>query len=124
MANFNFVSQATDYMISQWGMIGTVGDDIIASLVVNGFAYWRHNLSNGSHLALIRLFSLVVRREEVFSGNVLLNNFLSKVFIRAVEQKGLGNKAILAGDLDQLVLAKRLLEQALIYARYHAKTLG
>jgi len=124
MANFNFVSQATDYMISQWGMIGTVGDDIIASLVVNGFAYWRHNLSNGSHLALIRLFSLVVRREEVFSGNVLLNNFLSKVFIRAVEQKGLGNKAILAGDLDQLVLAKRLLEQTLIYARYHAKTLG
>jgi len=124
MANFNFVSQATDYMISQWGMIGTVGDDIIASLVVNGFAYWRHNLSNGSHLALIRLFSLVVRREEVFSGNVLLNDFLSKVFIRAVEQKGLGNKAILAGDLDQLLLAKRLLEQALIYARYHAKTLG
>ena len=123
MANFNFVSQATDYMISQWGMIGTVGDDIIASLVVNGFAYWRHNLSNGSHLALIRLFSLVVRREEVFSGNVLLNNFLSKVFIRAVEQKGLGNKAILAGDLDQLVLAKRLLEQTLIYARYHAKAL-
>ncbi len=30
----------------------------------------------------------------------------------------------LAGDLDQLLLAKRLLEQALIYARYHAKTLG
>jgi len=123
MANFNFVSQATDYMISQWGMIGTVGDDIIASLVVNGFAYWRHNLSNGSHLALIRLFSLVVRREEVFSGNVLLNDFLSKVFIRAVEQKGLGNKAILAGDQSQLIHAKGLLEQALIYARYHAKAL-
>jgi len=30
----------------------------------------------------------------------------------------------LAGDLDQLLLAKRLLEQALIYARYHAKALG
>jgi len=30
----------------------------------------------------------------------------------------------LAGDLDQLLLAKRLLEQALIYARYHAKSLG
>ncbi len=27
----------------------------------------------------------------------------------------------LANDLDQLLLAKRLLEQALIYARYHAK---
>jgi len=30
----------------------------------------------------------------------------------------------LAVDLDQLLLAKRLLEQALIYARYHAKELG
>jgi len=30
----------------------------------------------------------------------------------------------LANDLDQLLLAKRLLEQALIYARYHAKALG
>ena len=30
----------------------------------------------------------------------------------------------LADRLDQLLLAKRLLEQALIYARYHAKVLG
>lgn len=30
----------------------------------------------------------------------------------------------LASNLDQLLLAKRLLEQALIYARYHAKALG
>lgn len=30
----------------------------------------------------------------------------------------------LANDLDQLLLAKRLLEQALIYARYHAKAMG
>ncbi|MCI0722255.1 MAG: hypothetical protein L0338_25275 [Acidobacteria bacterium] len=29
----------------------------------------------------------------------------------------------LADDLDQLLLAKRLLEQTLIYARYHAKAL-
>jgi len=29
----------------------------------------------------------------------------------------------LAGNLDQLLLVKRLLEQALIYARYHAKAL-
>ncbi len=30
----------------------------------------------------------------------------------------------LADNLDQLLLAKRLLEQALIYARYHAKALS
>lgn len=30
----------------------------------------------------------------------------------------------LADNLDNLLLAKRLLEQAMIYARYHAKVLG
>lgn len=37
-----------------------------------------------------------------------------------------GNKETtgLADDLNALLLAKRLLEQALIYARYHAKALG
>jgi hypothetical protein len=42
----------------------------------------------------------VVRREEVFLGNVLLNDFLSKALIRAVEQKGLGRMALLANDLE------------------------
>jgi len=37
-----------------------------------------------------------------------------------------GNARIpgLADNLDDLLLAKRLLEQSLIYARYHAKALG
>lgn len=37
-----------------------------------------------------------------------------------------GNKKMsgLADNLDDLLLAKRLLEQALIYARYHAKAAG
>lgn len=35
--------------------------------------------------------------------------------------RGNGTTPGLAGKLDELLLAKRLLEQALIYARYHAK---
>lgn len=38
--------------------------------------------------------------------------------------RGDKSKKGLAENLDQLLLAKRLLEQALIYARYHAKALG
>lgn len=38
--------------------------------------------------------------------------------------RGNGSVAGLADNLDDLLLAKRLLEQALIYARYHAKALG
>ncbi len=43
--------------------------------------------------------------------------------LRAVRGDKARNIHGLADDLDQLLLAKRLLEQALIYARYHAKAL-
>lgn len=45
----------------------------------------------------------------------------SMVAVRGNKQK---NRRGLAENLDELLLAKRLLEQALIYARYHAKALG
>jgi hypothetical protein len=100
MADFAFVTQATEDILNRWGMSGTIGGDTIASLVADGAAYWEQSLPDGSHLALIRLFSPVVRREEVFLGNILLNDFLSKALIRAVEQKGLGRMALLANDLE------------------------
>jgi len=100
MADFAFVTQAAAGVLDRWGKAGTIGGDIIASLVADGAAYWEQSLPDGSHLALIRLFSPVVRREEVFLGNVLLNDFLSKALIRAVEQKGLGRMALLANDLE------------------------
>jgi len=53
--------------------------------------------------------------------------FLRKAGIQAFQNAGDPLAAVrdhLANDLDQLLLAKRLLEQALIYARYHAKALG
>jgi hypothetical protein len=43
------------------------------------------------------------------------------VGVRGDPQKNLKG---LAEDLDSLLLAKRLLEQTLIYARYHAKSFG
>lgn len=55
------------------------------------------------------------------------NAFLQEAGIQAFQKDGDPLKAVrdhLASDLDQLLLAKRLLEQALIYARYHAKAMG
>ncbi|MEM4217237.1 MAG: hypothetical protein QXZ09_04390 [Candidatus Methanomethylicaceae archaeon] len=52
--------------------------------------------------------------------------FLREAKIQAFQSTGDPLQAVrdhLANDLDQLLLAKRLLEQALIYARYHAKAL-
>ncbi|MGB9872935.1 MAG: hypothetical protein ACPLYD_14915, partial [Anaerolineae bacterium] len=100
MSVFSFVTQAADETLKRWGFSNVVEGQAIASLVADGVAYWEQSLPDGSHLALIRLFSPMVRREEVFLGNVLLNDFLSKALIRAVEQNGLGRMALLANDLE------------------------
>lgn len=52
--------------------------------------------------------------------------FLKEAGIQAFQNAADSLKVVreqLASNLDQLLLAKRLLEQALIYARYHAKAL-
>lgn len=97
---FAFIAQTADEVLSRWELSGTANGQTIASLVVDGMAYWEQSLPDSSHLALIRLFSPVVRREEVFLGNVLLNDFLSKALIRAVERDSLGRIALLANDLE------------------------
>lgn len=97
---FPFVAQAADEILTDWGLPDTVDGQTIAALVADGAAYWEQSLPDSSHLALIRLFSPVVRREEVFLGSVLLNDFLSKALIRAVEQNSLGRMALLANDLE------------------------
>ncbi len=63
---------------------------------------------------------------ELLSG-VPIAPFDTRPALNALEAvRGDAAKKIrgLADDLDNLLLAKRLLEQALIYARYHAKALG
>lgn len=51
----------------------------------------------------------------------LLRKEVDRSYQNAMES--IRNRGGLADDLDKLLLAKRLLEQALIYARYHAKAL-
>lgn len=97
---FTFVVQAAEETLNSWSLGNAVDSHAVASLVADGAAYWERNFSDGSHLAVIRLYSPVVRREEVFLGNVLLNDFLSKALIRAVERNGLGRIRLLANDLE------------------------
>ncbi len=100
MTDLAFISHAAGQAIRFWGLDGTASSEEIARLVSDGTAYWERALSDGTHIALLRLFSPIVRREEVFLGNVLLNDFLSKALMRAVEQGNLGRMALLANDLD------------------------
>lgn len=100
MSDLSFLTDATDEALRKWNLEGLISAETIANFVADGTAYWEISLSNGFHLVIVRLFSPVVRREEIFLGNVLLNNFLSRALIRAVEQENLGRMALLANDLE------------------------
>src|SRR5271157_812528 len=100
MSDLVFIINAVSETLQKWNLEGSTSTDKIATLIVDGTAYWELTLPDGSHLALVRLFSPVVRREEIFLGNVLLNDFLSKALIRAVEQGNQGQMALLANDLE------------------------
>jgi len=101
MADFSFVTQAANQTLKSWRLPNEALDgQTIAGLVADGSVYWEQSLHDGSTFALIRLFSPVVRREEVFLGNILLNDFLSKALIRSAEQHGPSRMALLANDLE------------------------
>jgi len=87
-------------ILKRWDLDESIDSQEVGRLVAEGTVYWKQELPDGSHLSLIRLFLPVVRREEVFLGNVLLNDFLSKALIRAVEQDNLGQITLLANDLE------------------------
>lgn len=79
------------------------------------YAFFLYQASRGEH-KLGELAAKLLSDEKIslVSGD-----------IRSTEQtlEAIRKSNGLAEDIDRLLLAKRLLEQALIYARYHAKAL-
>jgi len=100
MTDFSFISRAAAQALHSWALDGKASPEEISRLVSDGTAYWEQVLSGGLRLFLIRLFSPVSRREEIFLGSVLLNDFLSKALIRAAEHGGAGRMSLLANDLE------------------------
>lgn len=70
-----------------------------AESILRQTVYWEKLLPGGERLLFVRFYSLVVMREEVFLGNVLLNDFLAKSFVRSVTQID-GQAAPIANDLE------------------------
>jgi hypothetical protein len=95
-----FLAQLVSKVLTDWGLVGAANADEIAMLITGGTAHWETTLPDGQRLALVRLFAPVAQREEVFLGNVLFNDFLSKALVRAVERQGLGQMAPVANDLE------------------------
>ena len=98
---FALVDEAILATLQRWNLADVAGSSQeFASRVKDGVSYYERDLPDGTYLALMRLFAPVVRRDEVFLGNALLNDYLSKAVLRAVEEQCLGRIALLANDLE------------------------
>ncbi|MEW6574266.1 MAG: hypothetical protein AB1374_11605 [Bacillota bacterium] len=96
----NLIRQQAEDVISKLGVQDVVTPKQVAESILNQVAYWEKPLPNGEKLLFIRFFSPVVQREEVFLGNILFNDFLSKAFARAVTLGKLGKAELVANDLE------------------------
>jgi len=94
-------------LLDDWEVSEQVAPEEIARHILGRSSFWTITLSDGSTLALVRLYSPVVQRREVFLGNVLLDDFLFKALPRAVGQAGLGEAAPMLNDLESAYILWR-----------------
>jgi|GEM_PF-738223 len=89
------------------GAQGVVTIARVADSVLRQTAYWETPMQNDEKLVFVRFFSPVVQREEVFLGNILLNDFLSKAFARNIAASNLGAVESVANDLHSFYFLLR-----------------
>lgn len=86
--------------ISELGVGDLVSPEEVAQRVTGMAIYWEKPVPAGERLLLIRLFSSVIQREEVFLGSILFNAFLSKAFLRVLDDLELGQAGLVANDVE------------------------
>lgn len=96
----NHLLQSIEQELKLRDLDTVVDAETIASRIAGGVAQWQIELPDGSLLHLLRLHAPLVQREEVFLGNVLLNEFLFKALPRAAETLEVGWCSQVANDLD------------------------
>ena len=75
------ITQAVNEALATIGIKDDSKAEVLAQLITGGVSQWQETLPNGDTLVLLRLYSPVVEREEVFLGRVLLNDFLNKTVV-------------------------------------------
>lgn len=83
------ITQAVNEALSRIGIEDDSKAEILTQLIASGVSQWQETLPNDEALMLIRLYSPVIQREEVFLGCVLFNDFLNKVMIDTVKAQGI-----------------------------------
>ncbi len=111
--------------LAGWGLAPQVKAGEISRRVLDRTGFWATTLPDGATLALVRLYAPVVQRQEVFLGNVLLNDFLFKALPRAAGQSGLGEAVLLLNDLENAyILWRGNGDLAALRAAYRAEVLA
>ncbi|MEW6171546.1 MAG: hypothetical protein AB1510_00550 [Bacillota bacterium] len=95
----DIVQQQAEDVIQKLEVQDVVTEKQVAESILHQVAYWEKPLPNGEKLLFVRFFSPLVQREEVFLGNILLNDFLNKAFARAVTLGEFGKAELVANDL-------------------------
>ena len=75
------ITQAANEALATIGIEDYSKAEVLAQLITDGVSQWQETLPNGDTLTLLRLYSPVVDREEVFLGCVLFNDFLNKAVV-------------------------------------------
>jgi hypothetical protein len=111
--------------LAGWGLAPQIEAGEISRRVLDRTGFWATTLLDGSTLALVRLYAPVVQRQEIFLGNVLLNDFLFKALPRAVGQAGLGEAVLLLNDLENAyILWRGNADLEALRAAYRAEVLA
>lgn len=93
------IQQQAEEALQRLNAQEAVSADEVARSALQQVVYWEKPLAGDEKLLFVRLLSPVVMREEVFLGNILFNDFLSKAFVRAVEQTS-SQAVLIANDLE------------------------
>lgn len=103
----DIVRQQAEEALLKLGAQDVVTAAHVADSVLRQTAYWETPMQDDERLVFLRLFSPVVQREEVFLGNILLNDFLSKAFARGIVAANLGKIELIANDLQSFYFLLR-----------------
>ena len=92
--------QSVADVLTQWNLPKDPWAEQIADHISRGTIQWQEAMPNGRSLHLLRVYAPIIQREEVFLGNVLLNDFFFKAMPTAAEQIGISQFTAVANDLE------------------------
>ena len=92
--------QSVANVLAQWKLPDDPWAAQIAGHIRRGTMQWQQTMPDGRSLHLFRVYAPIIQREEVFLGNVLLNDFFFKAMPAAAERIGIGQFMAVANDLE------------------------